>query len=1461
MKKSSNLAKTGIVKRIVTFLVALATLLVVFQTSSGTALADDTTPGVTTGTINTNLPDDSNGTIIDTAKATFTDANGNEVDSSQVNAGTNVDFKYTWSVPDPLADGTRLKGGDTFTFKMPANIDYHTVTNGKLGDYGTYTVDASGNVTFTFNDNVDGVDDVSGTFEYSSSISQETTTGEQSFDIPTTSNEPAIPYFVQPTGGTDIAKAGTLNGETNGKNPTGITWDVTINTSLQTLTNATVTDPMPSSTEDSVASTLKSVAVYPVTVDTKGNVTSTGAALTEGTDYTVDAAGKVTFIGKYATTRDAFKIEYKSDIDTSKVPKDGGTETFKNTATLNNDGKDSPASASVAANYGKFLDKSFDGADNDGSQKYNWHIDYNGQDATLSADNAVITDTLDKGTFTGTPVLTYADGSTVDPADYTIAYNADHNQMTVSFVNGLDKAVKIAYQSTISGAIDDSDKDGITNTASSDDVTKTTNSGSLGQQGLTKTRGSVDYNTKQVAWHFDINQARQNMSNWILTDTVPEGLTVDMSSFVLKDKDKNVTYVNGTDYEVKATADGFTLEFLGDLKTSAPDWYTLSYNTSFDTLNLPSNKDWKNSAEAQWTDTSGSTHTNTGSADFSPNDSAQNDGSKSGSYNATTKDITWTVVGNYNQRTLSNASITDPIPSTQTYVPDSAKVFEATINADGSYSLGSDVTSSISPSFDSDSKTVTAKLPDDSTKAYVLQFETSLDNQVLSDTKESNTATYTNNKIDNELDASISVPNGSNYVDKSGTADSTDSSYVNWNVWINKSQSTLENAKIVDNPTSNQIVDQSSIKIYPVSVSADGQTYTPDTSKALTLGKDYTVDLQTVAATGVQTLTIAFSNTIHTAYDLQYRTLVNTPLKNDTVSNSVTISADNLEQSQTSKSNNVAVYNNNGSADGKNTTIEINKIDAETKAALSNASFALYSVDSNGQKATLLKTGTTDSDGNLTWGNMVSGKYILVETSAPAGYTISDNLKNGVTFTVSYTTAAASSSPSDVTCSVDTSSNTNKCTVSDQETTGSVVLTKTDGDSNKPLAGAVFDVYSSNDSATPVKSGVTTGADGRVTVDGLLPGDYYFVETAAPAGYELSGDHVPFTIAFQSPVTVATASATNAEKTGSVVLTKTDSDTNKVLAGATFDLYKADGTEVKTGLTTGADGTVTVDGLKPGDYYFVETAAPAGYVLNDSKLNFTVELQTTAKVATASATNAEKTGSVVLTKTDSDTNKVLAGATFDLYKADGTKIQTGVKTGEDGTVTVDGLKPGDYYFVETKAPAGYVKSGAKWVFTVDLQTTAKVANVSVTNDEITGSVVLTKTDGATGKTLAGAVFSLYKADGTKIQSGLKTGADGKVTVDGLKPGDYYFQETQSPKGYRLNAAKLKFTIELQVKSIDATVNAKNDKIPAGAQQSSGESPLAKTGTAIAGVAGVAVVLAFLGLGSVLARSRYSTRKH
>ena len=93
--------------------------------------------------------------------------------------------------------------------------------------------------------------------------------------------------------------------------------------------------------------------------------------------------------------------------------------------------------------------------------------------------------------------------------------------------------------------------------------------------------------------------------------------------------------------------------------------------------------------------------------------------------------------------------------------------------------------------------------------------------------------------------------------------------------------------------------------------------------------------------------------------------------------------------------------------------------------------------------------------------------------------------------------------------------------------------------------------------------------------------------------------------------------------TGQIELTKVDNtDINKVLSGAKFkvkigDKYlKQDGdsyTEVAeadaTVFVTGADGKITLKGLKAGNYTFVETEAPAGYNLPDNPEVATVELK------------------------------------------------------------------------------------------------------------------------------------------------------------------------------------------------------------------------------------------------------------
>ncbi|BCG59980.1 hypothetical protein PUR_34050 [Paenibacillus sp. URB8-2] len=64
-----------------------------------------------------------------------------------------------------------------------------------------------------------------------------------------------------------------------------------------------------------------------------------------------------------------------------------------------------------------------------------------------------------------------------------------------------------------------------------------------------------------------------------------------------------------------------------------------------------------------------------------------------------------------------------------------------------------------------------------------------------------------------------------------------------------------------------------------------------------------------------------------------------------------------------------------------------------------------------------------------------------------------------------------------------------------------------------------------------------------------------------------------------------------------------DSDNLKLLAGATFDLYRLNGSErLLIGTqTTGADGIAVFNGILSGSYILVETQAPAGYVLDSAE--------------------------------------------------------------------------------------------------------------------------------------------------------------------------------------------------------------------------------------------------------------------
>ncbi|HDR7385464.1 TPA: isopeptide-forming domain-containing fimbrial protein [Bacillus toyonensis] len=180
----------------------------------------------------------------------------------------------------------------------------------------------------------------------------------------------------------------------------------------------------------------------------------------------------------------------------------------------------------------------------------------------------------------------------------------------------------------------------------------------------------------------------------------------------------------------------------------------------------------------------------------------------------------------------------------------------------------------------------------------------------------------------------------------------------------------------------------------------------------------------------------------------------------------------------------------------------------------------------------------------------------------------------------------------------------------------------------KPLKGVTFEVKKvasfekiSNDGkivkedvkpvtgATP--SQVVTDDNGQAVLKDLPLGRYEVKEVAGPPHVNLN----PNTYTVDIPLTNKEGKVLNYDvhmypkneiKRGAVDLIKTGAN-DKALASAAFSVFKKDGTEVKKDLVTDANGHIRVQGLEYGEYYFQETKAPKGYVIDPTKREFFIK--------------------------------------------------------------------------------------------------------------------------------------------------------------------------------------------------------------------------------------------------------------
>ena len=386
--------------------------------------------------------------------------------------------------------------------------------------------------------------------------------------------------------------------------------------------------------------------------------------------------------------------------------------------------------------------------------------------------------------------------------------------------------------------------------------------------------------------------------------------------------------------------------------------------------------------------------------------------------------------------------------------------------------------------------------------------------------------------------------------------------------------------------------------------------------------------------------------------------------------------------------------------------IEINKNSELTDLPLENAEFAVFEKNTDEQVGTSV---FTDSQGYAKIENLPWGEYYLKEINAPNGYITSDK-----TYEFSVNRESV-----EQTVPIFRIGN-------DQEPTKLAVL-KTD-DQNQPLSGVILElVYQVNESSSFRYGLYVTDTNGRVDIEDLPYGSYILKEYRAPEGYEKFEDF-SFTLQPDNPTlgkdgyrTIA-ITAKDAHKKGSVTIVKND-DIGNQIKDIEFTLYDQENHEVGKAVTNEA-GVAKIDGLEWGSYILKETNAPDYYEIDEE--GRPVEITASNLDIQLTIVNATQKGSVVMTKYDETETDKLEGAVYSLYSAAGAYLGD-YTTGADGTLTVENLAWGSYYFKEKKAPAGYGLSDETIRFSINANNSTTIQELTATDKEITSSITITKT--------------------------------------------------------------------------------------------------------------------------------------
>ena len=452
--------------------------------------------------------------------------------------------------------------------------------------------------------------------------------------------------------------------------------------------------------------------------------------------------------------------------------------------------------------------------------------------------------------------------------------------------------------------------------------------------------------------------------------------------------------------------------------------------------------------------------------------------------------------------------------------------------------------------------------------------------------------------------------------------------------------------------------------------------------------------------------------------------------------------------------------------------LKVVKLDKETgkRIPYEGAAFEIY--DSNNHRITMqytypqvtsIHTFYTNKEGYLiTPEKLPYGDYTLKEVQAPYGYVLDDT---PIPFVISQENA-----------STDTGVTVVKVKARDIAQKGVINITKT-GEifssveenngvytpkySISNLKGAIFEIYAAEDITTldgtvryeqgTLVDTITTDDDCVAKSKELYLGKYTVIEKTAPNGYvhNAAKYDAELTYAGQNiSVTSTDLSVYNEKQKFSVSLKKIMAENktfsignNDEITSVKFGIYAGEDIKSNNGDVIPKDALITFANCdKNGSivfdcdlpvgfkWYAKEIATDAHYILSDTKYEFDTEYQgQDIKVIDIKINNDKAIennliyGSVKGLKIDRETQEVIKGATFGLFKSDTTEftenkaILTAV-TDENGVFVFNNIPYGEYLINELKPADGYLDS--EDVFTVTIKDNEQVVEITAINDKV-----------------------------------------------------------------------------------------------------------------------------------------------